>query len=57
MLNMNININQMMGNMNPMEMNKKLMTNFAMDDTALKLKAIIERYEIIIIWGIIIILI
>ena len=49
MLNMNINMNQMMGNMNPMEMNNQLMTNFAIDDTALKLKAIIEPYEIIII--------
>ena len=34
----NMNMNPMMGNMNPMGMNNQLMTNFAMDDTALKLK-------------------
>ena len=45
MFNMNMNMNQMMGNMNPMGMNNQLMTNFAMDDTAMKLKAIIEPYE------------
>ena len=44
-MNMNMNMNQMMGNMNPMGMNNQLMTNFAMDDTAMKLKAIIEPYE------------
>ena len=45
MLNMNMNMNPLMGNINPMGMNNKLMTNFAMDDTALKIKAIIEPYE------------
>jgi len=45
MLNMNMNMNPMMGNINPMGMNNQLMTNFAMDDTALKIKAIIEPYE------------
>ena len=42
MFNMN-----MMGNMNmnPMGMNNQLMTNFAMDDTAMKIKAIIDPYE------------
>ena len=45
MFNMNMNMNPMMGNMNPMAMNNQLMTNFAMDDTAMKLKAIIEPYE------------
>ena len=37
----------MMGNMNmnPMGMNNQLMTNFAMDDTAMKIKAIIDPYE------------
>ena len=45
MFNMNMNMNPMMGNMNPMGMNNQLMTNFAMDDTAMKLKAIIEPYE------------
>ena len=44
-MNMNMNMNPMMGNMNPMGMNNQLMTNFAMDDTAMKLKAIIEPYE------------
>ena len=43
------NMNQMMGNMN-MNMNQAgmsstLMTNFAMDDTAMKIKAIIDPYE------------
>ena len=50
MLNMN---NNMMGNMNlnmnmginPMGMNNQLMTNMSMDNTALKLKAIIDPYE------------
>ena len=42
-------MNQMMGNMN-MNMNQAgmsstLMTNFAMDDTAMKIKAIIDPYE------------
>ena len=41
----NLNMNPMMGNMNQMGMNNQLMTNFAMDDTAMKLKAIIEPYE------------
>ena len=45
MLNMNMNMNPMMGNINPMGMNNQLMTNFAMDDTAIKIKAIIEPYE------------
>ena len=45
MLNMNMNMNPLMGNINPMGMNNQLMTNFAMDDTALKIKAIIEPYE------------
>ena len=45
MFNMNMNMNPMMGNINPMGMNNQLMTNFAMDDTALKIKAIIEPYE------------
>ena len=40
-----MNMNPMMGNMNPMGMNNQLMTNFAMDDTSIKLKAIIEPYE------------
>ena len=40
-----MNMNPMMGNMNQMGMNNQLMTNFAMDDTALKIKAIIEPYE------------
>ena len=44
-MNMNMSMNPMMGNMNPMGMNNQLMTNFAMDDTAMKLKAIIEPYE------------
>ena len=37
----------MMGNMNmnPIGMNNQLMTNFAMDDTAMKIKAIIDPYE------------
>ena len=41
------NMNQMMGNMNmnPMGMNNQLMTNFGMDETAMKLKAIIAPYE------------
>ena len=43
------NMNQMMGNMNlnmnPMGMNNQLMTNFAMDETAMKIKAIISPYE------------
>jgi len=43
------NMNQMMGNMN-MNMNQAgmsspLMTNFAMDNTAMKIKAIIDPYE------------
>ena len=42
-------MNQMMGNMsmnmNQTGMSSTLMTNFAMDDTAMKLKAIIEPYE------------
>ena len=42
-------MNQMMGNMNlnmnPMGMNNQLMTNFAMDETAMKIKAIISPYE------------
>ena len=33
-----MNMNPMMGNMNPMGMNNQLMTNFAMDDTSIKLK-------------------
>ena len=45
----NMNANPMIGNMNanPMmgNMNNQLMTNFAMDNTALKLKAIIDPYE------------
>ena len=45
----NMNANQMIGNINanPMmgNMNNQLMTNFAMDNTALKLKAIIDPYE------------
>ena len=45
MLNMNMNMNPMMGNINTMGMNNQLMTNFAMDDTAIKKKAIIEPYE------------
>jgi len=45
------NMNNMMGNMNmnmnmnPMGMNNQLMTNLAMDDTALKIKSIIDPYE------------
>ena len=37
----------MMGNMNmnPMGMNNQLMTNLSMDDTAMKIKAIIDPYE------------
>ena len=38
--NMNMNMN-----MNPMGMNNQLMTNLAMDDTALKIKSIIDPYE------------
>ena len=41
----NMNMNPMMGNINPMGMNNQLMTNFAMDDTAMKIKAIIDPYE------------
>ena len=39
--------NQMMGNMNMnlMGMNSQLMTNYLMDDTAMKIKAIIDPYE------------
>ena len=43
------NMNQMMGNMNmnmnPMGMNNQLMTNFGMDETALKWRALIDPYE------------
>ena len=43
------NMNQMMGNMsmnmNQTGMSSTLMTNFAMDDTAMKIKAIIDPYE------------
>ena len=43
------NMNNMLGNMNmnpmPMGMNNNLMTNFGMDDTAMKIKAIIGPYE------------
>ena len=41
------NMNQMMGNMNMNQpgMSSTLMTNFAMDDTAMKIKAIIEPYN------------
>ena len=46
MFNMNMNMNPMMGNINQMGMNNQLMTNFAMDDTALKIKAIIKNYRI-----------
>ena len=40
-------MNQMMGNMNmnQMGMTTQLMTNFSMDDTAMKIKAIIDPYE------------
>ena len=38
--NMNMNMN-----MNPMGMNNQLMTNFVMDDTAMKIKTIIDPYE------------
>ena len=38
-------MNQMNMNMNQMGMNDTFMTNFAMDNTALKIKAIIEPYE------------
>ncbi len=39
--------NQTMGNMdiNPMGINNQLMTNFLMDDMAIKIKTIIEPYE------------
>ena len=41
------NMNQMMGNMNMNQegMSSTFMTNFAMDDTAMKIKAIIDPYE------------
>ena len=40
------NMNQMMmGNMNQMGMNPQMMTNFGMDDTAMKIRAIIDPYE------------
>ena len=40
------NMNKMMmGNMNQMGMNTQMMTNFGMDDTAMKIKAIIDPYE------------
>ena len=38
-------MNQMMGNMNQMGMNNQFMANFGMDETAMKLKAIIAPYE------------
>ena len=38
-------MNQMNMNMNQIGMNNTLMTNFAMDDTAMKIKAIIDPYE------------
>ena len=38
-------MNQMNMNMSQMGMNDTLMTNFAMDNTAMKIKAIIEPYE------------
>ena len=45
-----MNMNQMMGNMNmgnmnPMGMNNQLMTNFGMDETAMRMRAIIAPYE------------
>ena len=41
------NNNNMLGNMNmkPMGMNNQLMTNFVMDETAMKIKSIIDPYE------------
>ena len=41
------NNNNMIGNMNmnPMGMNSQLMTGFALDETAMKIKSIIEPYE------------
>ena len=38
-------MNPMFGNMNSMGMTNQMMTNFAMDETALKIKAIIDPYE------------
>ena len=38
-------MNQMMGNMNQMGINNQFMANFGMDETAMKLKAIIAPYE------------
>ena len=39
------NMNPMLANMNSMAMTNQRMTNFAMDETAMKIKAIISPYE------------
>ena len=45
MFNMNMMGNMNMNPMGMMGMNNQLMTNFTMDETAMKIKAIIEPYE------------